>query len=530
MKKYWWIVFPILAVIAAVVIYFFPYIEFSMLGEEEMVLNYQEVYEESGVELKIFGFDMSDKVEVVSNVDSSVLGDYEVTYTMSFGNVSETLVRKVSVKDLEAPVITASFDQAIYILQEGKYTYPKFSAVDNYDGDVTSLVTIESIDTNHIGTHFVKVCVEDSNGNVGTYIQPVVIYDDFESVKKSSLPSELKNGVYQMQVANDQLVISGYIQGVETLDALRLVDGDVVIELTTDAMSTSQSGYFETSINFDEIENGVYQLYYGDSVQLEELGAILTPCRLGRYHIGSKLVSFAYENGIMLTVEDFEYVYDIAIDVGHGGIDGGATGLSVYERDLNLKVSLYEKQRYEEHGLKVWVIREDTDYPELLGDEDWVTLQNVSYTLGWYGAVSRYTYSNHHNSDTAGVTSGPEIIVVGDVSKEDLAVEYRLYEEYKNVYKKITTDWPLFTRSYNTGYRYSREDGEIINERIWYANMRYTYECFGVVVTTYEGAYINNAWDDYWYVQQENWKKVSEAKIKAYVEALGVEYIAPSDN
>ena len=217
--------------------------------------------------------------------------------------------------------------------------------------------------------------------------------------------------------------------------------------------------------------------------------------------------------------------YDIAIDVGHGGYDVGAVGLSIYERDLNLKVSLYEKKRFEEHGLKVWLIREGTDYTELLGEEDWATLQKVSYTLGWYGAVSRYTYSNHHNSDTIGTTSGPEIIVLPDLSEGELAVEYRLANDFKNVYKKITTPWLLFTRSYNSGKRFSRLDGSSYDERIWYANMRYPYECFGVVVTTYEGVYINNSYDSNWYVDKGNWKKVSEAKIKAYVEALGKEYI-----
>ena len=57
--------------------------------------------------------------------------------------------------------------------------------------------------------------------------------------------------------------------------------------------------------------------------------------------------------------------------------------------------------------------------------------------------------------------------------------------------------------------------------------MRYPYEDFGVNVVTYEGCYLNNAVDYKWYITQEHWKDVSEAKIKAYVEALGITYTEP---
>lgn len=524
MKKYWWISIPVIAIIIGVVIYFFPQVDLTMNGEDTVVLNYQEEYVEQGAKATLFGFDISNKVTIEQTVDVNTLADYPVVYTVKFGNVTKTLTRTVSVKDLSAPEIEASFDKVIYIEQEGVFAYPQLTATDNYDGDVTASIVEEKLDTNAIGVHFVEFSVEDSSGNVGVFVQPVAIYDSLEG--KTELPLELTTGVYQMKVVEDQLVINGYAQGVETLDSLVLKNETDSYSLDTAMVSTMSAGYFTSTCNFDEVKNGTYQLYYNET-KLEELGAIVNCYRLGRYHIGNKLVAFSYVDGITLTVEDFEYQYDIAIDVGHGGIDVGASGISVYERDLNLEVSLYEKKRYEEHGLKVWLIREGKDYPELLGDEEWETLQNVSYTLGWYGAVSRYTYSNHHNSDTIGATSGPEIIVLPNLTKEELAVEYRLSEEYQSVYKLITTPWLLFTRSYNTGSRFDRLDGQVFDERIWYANMRYPYECFGVVVTTYEGAYINNIFDDYWYVRKDNWKAVSEAKIKAYVEALGKEYIAP---
>lgn len=524
MKKFWWLIFPIAALLLAVVIYFFPQLELTVLGENEIVLDYQATYVESGFEAKVFGFDITDKVVVTGSVDTQVLGDYILTYEVSFGNVTKSVERKISVKDLSAPLITPSFEKVLYTLQEEVVQFPYFVADDAYDGDVTTSLTMAKQDMNYIGVHFVNVNASDSSGNIATYIQPLAIYDTFEGVKKELLPNELETGIYQMRVVDNRLVVKGYAKDAEALASLYLVNEQNKIDVGAKPISTSQMGYFETEISFDEVVNGTYQLYYADQ-KLNELGTIVDVYRLARYHIGNKLVTFSYKDGITMTVEDFAYVYDIAIDVGHGGTDVGAVGKSVYERDLNLEVSLYEKKRYEEHGLKVWLIREGKDYPELLGEEDWVTLQNVSYTLGWYGSVSKYVYSNHHNSDTEGKTSGPEIIVLGNLTKEELPVEYRLATEFKNIYQKINTDWLLFTRSYNTGKRVNREDGKLVDERIWYANMRYPYECFGVVVTTYEGAYLNNSFDTNWYVKNKNWKQVSEAKIKAYVEALGKEYI-----
>lgn len=51
----------------------------------------------------------------------------------------------------------------------------------------------------------------------------------------------------------------------------------------------------------------------------------------------------------------------VALDAGHGGMDGGATGVStgVKESDLNLKIVLYLKEYLENAGIKVILTRSD---------------------------------------------------------------------------------------------------------------------------------------------------------------------------
>ena len=341
------------------------------------------------------------------------------------------------------------------------------------------------------------------------------------------MPTSLSSGIYQMQLNDDELTLGGYLETQDDFEKLFLISESEQIEIPVKSLSTSQNGYFSTVISLSTLTNGTYNLVDDKQNKLEEKGAIVTSYRLGRFHINDKLVSFFYEDGIQIKIEDFEYLYDIVIDPGHGGIDIGAEGISIYERDLNLKISLYEKERYEEHGLKVHLIRQGVNYPKLIGDADWTIVQKVGYTLGWYGAVSHYTYSNHHNADTYGYATGPEIVVPGRATKEELSVAYRLLNDFKKVYPKITTYWPLYMRSYETGTNISRVKGNIVDERSWYGFIRYPEECFGVNVTLFESAYISNPHDNAWYVVQGHWKDVSEAKIRAYVEALGKTYIPP---
>ena len=52
----------------------------------------------------------------------------------------------------------------------------------------------------------------------------------------------------------------------------------------------------------------------------------------------------------------------IIIDAGHGGIDGGASGNDLIEKDLNLKISLYMLNRFNELGIPAKMTRNNDEY------------------------------------------------------------------------------------------------------------------------------------------------------------------------
>ncbi|MCF0110579.1 MAG: DUF5011 domain-containing protein, partial [Erysipelotrichaceae bacterium] len=488
MKKWIAILVVVMLVAAGVYLWFFPRVELTLNGEAELTLNYKDLYTEQGAKGTVFGFETGE-VEITGEVDTSVLGDYTVQYTYAFGNKTLQLVRTIRVRDLEAPVMTVTDPHILYIKQEQEIRqYPSVTAVDNYDGDVSGKIVTDSFDNDHIGMHFVLREVTDSNGNTASVVQPVEVREDYEGVDKSKLPVTIQPGLYNMKVENDLLYMMGYDTGEGSHEIAFVSDAEYLFSVSNP--DVTDDGYFAGWVDVASLKDGtyeVYDLFGGTKYPLVDKN-IIEACRLGRWHIKDKLVTFDYTgNTLQVTVEPFVYLYDIAIDVGHGDDDIGASGLGTYERELNLKVSLYEKKRFEQHGLKVWLIRDSEDYGPLLGDKSWTMIQRVGYTWGWYGAVSRYSYSNHHNSDTWGTYGGFEIIVLPDRTNETEYPEYQVFKDFKKLYELQNNKYQYYSRSYHSGKRLDRKDGKIYeNERVWYGNMRYALESFGVETVTYE--------------------------------------------
>ena len=52
----------------------------------------------------------------------------------------------------------------------------------------------------------------------------------------------------------------------------------------------------------------------------------------------------------------------IIIDAGHGGIDSGAVGNNLEEKDLNLRASKYMYDRLKELGIPVKLTRKEDEY------------------------------------------------------------------------------------------------------------------------------------------------------------------------
>ncbi len=280
---------------------------------------------------------------------------------------------------------------------------------------------------------------------------------------------------------------------------------------------------YEGTILLGDLENGSYELKInsGKEEKLTDTRPLLE--KIARAHIKDKLVTIDYSNDrVKLDIEDFAYEYDILIDPGHGGEDAGSYNKEMDEEKLNLEQALYEKKRYEEHGLKVKLIREDNSYGIMMGDESWSNVRRRAYAMGYYGVVSRVSYSNHHNSSVVKSYSGWEIIVPGE--NVDISNEKKVASLWEEDYVVRENHLRFYARSEEGGI-FSKEEDEVYKFNDYYAVIRIPYSLYHVKNPLYEGSYLSNSLDYDWYYKKDNWKKLSEDKIKTYVEYLGKTYI-----
>ena len=90
----------------------------------------------------------------------------------------------------------------------------------------------------------------------------------------------------------------------------------------------------------------------------------------------------------------------IIIDAGHGGIDSGAVGNNLLEKDLNLKASLYIYNRLKELGIPTKLVRDNDEY--LPKEERVRRIKNL-----YNNSPNTILISNHMN---AGNGEGAEIV------------------------------------------------------------------------------------------------------------------------
>lgn len=503
---------------------------FKLIGDKKVSLGVYESYNELGVKAYINKKDVSSDVVIdISSVDINKLGTYEVTYKIVYKDKEYTLTRKVEVIDDMPPIINLIGEKEIIIKQGNDYQEHGCTAVDNYDEKINDKVQITNyVNTNDIGLQTVSYFVVDDSGNSSSITRKVIVVPkEFSSNEVDYLDLMDSNRVTSMSYIDDGIHIEGYVKDNNGKFNIKLC-GDDKSKCKNYEMNKIDDYYYSGNIKLSNLNNGTYYMWVVSKTNEKVVNALPTQYRISRAKIGEKLVAFSYDNNnIKVKVEDFEYLYDIVIDPGHGGSDPGAANSITNENYLNLMQSLYEKERYEEHGLKVLLLRDDYSYGIVMGDEAWPAVRRKAYALGYYGSVSKITYSNHHNSSEDKSLTGWEIIASSNAIDDDLKEVYEIRDNWSKIYNLSENHIRIYTRNYNTGTIFTKENNEKYYFTDYYAVIRLPYQLFNIKNILYEGSYLSNYNDFDWYYNNENWKKLSEEKIKTYVNLLGINYISP---
>lgn len=146
-------------------------ITLTLNGEQNMILEYGQDYQEAGATAVIDKAGTPVPVTLSGQVDDTRLGKYLIKYTAHADGHTRTEYRYVHVVDTEAPVINLVSDPKAYTLMGEAYQEEGFTAKDNYDGDLTGKVVCKEKDG------VMTYTVSDSYGNITTVTRKINYVD-----------------------------------------------------------------------------------------------------------------------------------------------------------------------------------------------------------------------------------------------------------------------------------------------------------------------------------------------------------------
>lgn len=513
-------------------------LSFELIGPSVLYIDVNSEYEEYGIKVIDNGVDISSSVDIDSSlVNTSLLGEYKVKYEIDVGEYKEYVYRDVVVIDKISPIIELKGEETIYVIRGGSYSEEGYVVSDNYDTSLTvnDVMVSGNVDTSKVGEYEIEYSIVDSSGNVGISKRVIVVSEPEITLasitgNRYTLSSydvtKYTNTVIKNKWIDTGIYYEGYIRDSSNNYKIKLKNKDNALEYLY-SMSFDKNNYYKGNIDLTKVPNGLYDVYIVGVDEYKLLNKMDDLSKLFRAKVGDKLVSISYSNDcVSIIISNFKYEYDILIDPGHGGYDVGASNGFINEKEMNLMQSIYEKCRYESMGYKVYMTRYNDTYGELMGSSKLDYLQRRALTMGYYGVVSRVSYSNHHNAIDNGYDYGFEILVSN--SEDDLELEKRLYDKFIEYYKINDNVVRFYSKDYNTGIRYNKLNGNVYSYIDYYAMIRIPSELFNVKTVIYEPIYISNSNDFNWYWNKKKWIDVTEIKIEEYVNYLGGNYI--SDN
>lgn len=170
---------------------------FRLIGKNTIDIPYGTVYKDLGYKANIFFIPLNKYVKTKSNVDTDKLGTYVVSYKLFF----KTLEREINVRDMEKPNLILEGDSEVVLSLKGEYKELGFKSSDNYDGDITEKVIVESnLDVNKIGEYEIKYISIDSSDNKTEVIRKIRVIDNIAPVitlKGSKKVTVKVNGNYE---------------------------------------------------------------------------------------------------------------------------------------------------------------------------------------------------------------------------------------------------------------------------------------------------------------------------------------------
>lgn len=155
-------------------------------------------------------------VTTQGTVDETSLGTYTLTHSASYKDKTVTATQTIVIQDTTAPVLTLTGGEIGYYSEGYSYVESGFTAIDNYDGDITEQVITE-YQEDHI-----TYTVTDSHGNTSSatrtleckdVVAPVIVLNGDERIELSYGDSYTELGASAIDDIDGNLTDSIEISG-----------------------------------------------------------------------------------------------------------------------------------------------------------------------------------------------------------------------------------------------------------------------------------------------------------------------------
>ncbi|MCP4964182.1 MAG: DUF5011 domain-containing protein, partial [bacterium] len=221
----------------------------TLVGANPQTIEVHSPYVELGATaIDVGDGDLTGSIAIdAAPVNTAVVGSYLVTYnvTDSQGNDAVEAIRTVNVVDTTVPVVSLVGANPQVIEVGSVYSELGATAVDNYDGDVSGSIVIDSaaVNTAVVGSYVVTYDVTDANGNPATQVTRTV------DVVDTTVP------VISLVGANPQVIEVGSVYSELGATAVDNYDGDVsgAIVIDATAVNTGTLGSYPVTYNVTDV-------------------------------------------------------------------------------------------------------------------------------------------------------------------------------------------------------------------------------------------------------------------------------------
>ncbi len=153
------------------------YLILNLIGDKEITLKYKEEYNDLGATASYKDEDLSKDVKVDTNINFNEIGTYKYTYSVKYKKQEKKVDRIIKIIDDEKPSIELNGKSKIIFVQGNKYEDLGATSLDNYDGDLSNKIEVNTsnFDSQTPGEYKVLYNVEDSSGNKNSIERTVVV-------------------------------------------------------------------------------------------------------------------------------------------------------------------------------------------------------------------------------------------------------------------------------------------------------------------------------------------------------------------